>query len=61
MSKRNHPGLLFNNEIVNLTTINKDLVMILDSKLMYDENLKSVLSKISKTIGVITKILRYSP
>ena len=61
MSKRNHPGLLFNNEIVHLTTINKDLVMILDSKLMYDENLKSVLSKISKTIGVITKILRYSP
>ena len=61
MSKRNHPGLLFNNEIVNLTTINKDLVMILDSKLMYDENLKSVLSKISKTIGLITKILRYSP
>ena len=61
MSKRNHPGLLFNNEIVSLTTINKDLVMILDSKLMYDENLKSVLSKISKTIGVITKILRYSP
>ena len=61
MSKRNHPGLLFNNEIVNLTTINKDLVMIVDSKLMYDENLKSVLSKISKTIGVITKILRYSP
>ena len=61
MSKRNHPGLLFNDEIVNLTTINKDLVMILDSKLMYDENLKSVLSKISKTIGVITKILRYSP
>ena len=61
MSKRNHPGLLLNNEIVSLTTINKDLVMILDSKLMYDENLKSVLSKISKTIGVITKILRYSP
>ena len=61
MSKRNHPGLLFNNEVVNLTTINKDLVMILDSKLMYDENLKSVLSKISKMIGVITKILRYSP
>ena len=61
MSKINHPGLLFNNEIVNLTTINKDLVMILDSKLMYDENLKSVLSKISKTIGLITKILRYSP
>ena len=55
MSKRNHPGLMFNNEIINLTTNNKDLVMILDSKLMYDENLKSVLSKTSKTIGVVQK------
>ena len=55
MSKKNHPGLMFINEIVDLTTINKDLIMILDSKLMYDENLKSLLSKINKTIGVIRK------
>ena len=32
-SKRNHPGLTFNNNIVNLTTNHKHLGMIFDSKL----------------------------
>ena len=31
-SQRNHPGLMFNNYIVNITTINKHLGMIFDSK-----------------------------
>ena len=42
-SKRNHPGLMFNNNIV--TTIHKHLGMIFDSKLRFDEHLKSVLKK----------------
>ena len=42
-SKRNHLGLMFNNNIVNLTTIHKRLGMIFDSKLSFDEHLKSVL------------------
>ena len=52
-SQRNHPGLMFNNSIVNVTTIHKHLGMIFDSKLSFDEHLKSVLKKISKTVGLL--------
>ena len=36
-SRRNHPNLMFNNGIVNLTTIHMHLGMILSSKLSFDE------------------------
>ena len=39
-SKRNHPGLMFNNNIVNLTTNHKHLGMVFDSKLSFDEHLR---------------------
>ena len=56
-SQRNHPGLMFNNSIVNVTSIHKHLGMIFDSKLSFDEHLKSVLKKkISKTIGLLRKL-----
>ena len=45
ISKRNHPGLMFSNNIVNLTTNHKHLSMIFDSKLSFAEHLKSVLRK----------------
>ena len=54
-SQRNHPGLMFNNSIVNVTTIHKHLGMIFDSKLSFDEHLKSVLKKIIKTAGLLRK------
>ena len=54
-SKRNHPGLTFNNNIVNLTTKHKHLGMIFDSKLSFDEHLKSALKKIRKTVGLLRK------
>ena len=54
-SQRNHPGLMFNNSIVNVTTIHKHLGMIFDSKLSFDEHLKSVLKKISKTVALLRK------
>ena len=44
-SQRNHSGLMFNNSIVNVTTIHKHLGMIFDSKSSFDEQLKSVLKK----------------
>ena len=44
-SQRNHPGLMFNNNIVNVTSIHKHLSMIFDSKLSFDEHLKAVLKK----------------
>ena len=48
-SKRNHPGLMFDNNIVNVTTNHKHLGMIFDSKL------RSALKKISKTVGLLRK------
>ena len=53
-SQKNHSGLMFNNSIVNVTTINKYLGMIFDSKLSFDKHLKSVLKK-SKTVGLLRK------
>ena len=44
-SKRNHLGLMLNNNIVNLTTNHKHLGMIFDSKLSFDEHLQSALKK----------------
>ena len=54
-SQKNRPGLMFNTSIVNITTIHKHLGMIFDSKLSFDEHLKSVLKKISKTVGLLRK------
>ena len=39
---------MFNNNIVNLTTNHKHLGMIFDSKLSFDEHLKSALKKLVK-------------
>ena len=44
-SLRNHPAIMLNNSIVNVTSICKHLGMIFDSKLSSDEHLKSVLKK----------------
>ena len=54
-SLRSHPGLMFNNSIVNVTSIHKHLGVIFDSKLSFDEHLKRVLKKISKTVGLLRK------
>ena len=37
-SLKNHPGLMFNNSIVNVTSIHNHLGMIFDSKLSFDEH-----------------------
>ena len=47
-SQRNHPSLMFNNSIVNVTSIHKHLGMIFDSELNFDEHLQSVLKKKKK-------------
>ena len=44
-SQRSHPGLMFNNNIVYVTTIHKHLGMIFDLRLSFDEHLKSALKK----------------
>ena len=54
-SQRNHPGLIFNNSIVNVTSIHKHLGVTFDSKLSFEKHLKPVLEKISKTVGLLKK------
>ena len=49
-SKRNHVGLMFNNNIVNLSAIHKHLGMIFALKLSFDEHLKSVVKKLVKLL-----------
>ena len=44
---------MFSNSIVNVTSVHKNLGMIFDSKLSFDKNLKSVLKKVSKTVGLL--------
>ena len=41
---------MFNNNIANVTCIHKHLGMIFDSKLSFDEHLKSVLKKSVKPL-----------
>ena len=50
-----HPNLTFNNSQVSQTESQKHLGLILDNKLNFNEHLKGVLDKISKTMGLIRK------
>ena len=56
LNKLNHPSLNFNNTVVIQSTNHKHLVMILVTKLDFQEHLKDKLSKISKTIGLLRKL-----
>ena len=58
LNKPNHPSLNFNNMVVIQSTTHKHLGMILDTKLDIQEYLKDKLSKISKTIGLLKKLLK---
>ena len=48
-----HPPLVFN---VSQSSSQKHLGVILDSKLIFDEHLKMVSLKISKTLGLLRKL-----
>ena len=47
-----HPVVCFNNTPVNSTATHKHPGMILDSKLIYENNLHSVFSRLNKTIDL---------
>ena len=55
LNKLVHSNLTFNNSQVSQTESQKHLGLILDNKLNFNEHLKGVLDKISKTIGLIRK------
>ena len=57
LNKPNHPSLNFDNTVVIQSTNHKHLGMILDTNLDFQEHLKDKLSKISKTIRKLQKLL----
>ena len=61
LNKPNHPSLNFDNTVVIQSTNHKRLGMILDTNLDFQEHLKDKLSKISKTIRKLQKLLTRAP
>ena len=59
--EKNHPPLVFNNTSVSQSSSHKHLGVILDSKLIFDEHLKMVSFKISKTLGLVRKLHNLLP
>ena len=51
----NHPALFFNESVVPQTLLQKHLGMFLDSKLNFNEHLKTIFQKTNKTIGLLRK------
>ena len=59
--KINHPDLIFNNSVVQRTSQQKYLGLILDKKLNFNQHIKDKLSKANKGIGVLRKLFHYLP
>ena len=56
-----HPNLYFDGSIVQKSSAQKDLGVILDEKLSFNQYLKYVIDKASKGIGVLRKLRFYIP
>ena len=56
IQKSSQPSLIFNNNIVTQSLTQKHLGMFLDTKLDFQEHLKSIFSKVNKTIGLLRKL-----
>ena len=56
-----HPPLVFNNTNVSQSSSQKHLGIMLGSKLIFDEHLKIVSLKMSKTLGLLRKLHNLLP
>ena len=56
IQKSSQPSLIFNNNIVTQSLTQKHLGMFLDTKLDFQEHLKSIFNKVNKTIGLLRKL-----
>ena len=56
LNKPNHPSLNFKNTVVIQSANHKQLGMILDTNLDFQEHLKDKLSRNSKTTGLLRKL-----
>ena len=61
IQKTCYPSIYFTNKLVKQVPSRKYLVMILDTKLNFQVNLKNILNKINKTIGLLRKLLNILP
>ena len=60
-SRKNNSSLILNNNIVTQSLTQKHLGMFLDTKLDFQEHLKSIFSKVNKTIGLLRKLHHMLP
>ena len=51
-----HPSIRFNNNPLSLWPAQKHLGLVLDLKLMFNEHINHILSKVNKSIGLLCKI-----
>ena len=56
ISKIDHPPLHFNENLVKSSSTQKDLGMILDTKLNFSLHLKNVQNNVNETIGLLRKL-----
>ena len=54
--KISHPSIYFNNNPIESVSSQKHLGMTLDTKLNFQEHIKSILTKVNKTIGLLRKL-----
>ena len=56
-----HPTLSFNNNTVTQSVTQKHLGTLMDTKLDFQEHLKSILNKVNKTVGLLRKFYNTLP
>ena len=56
-----HPPLFFNENVIPQTTLQKYLGMFLNSKLNFNEHLKTILQNTNKTRGLLRKLQTLLP
>ena len=61
IKSQNHPCLHFNNNPVNQTPLQKHIEMYLDPKLDFLEHLKSIQTRVSKSIALLRKLQTILP
>ena len=54
--KISHPSIYFNNNPIESVSSQKHLGMILDTKLNFQEHIKSIITKVNKTIRLLRKL-----
>ena len=59
--KEYHPPVVFNNNNVSETNLQKHLGVVLKNCISFDDHLKMVLSKINKTIGLLHRLRNIQP